>query len=115
MIVRFSDSEEFVDELQREPEAVARSIVRVSKLGRPSSMMTTYVSVVATAKVVSGSSYDIVRLEIPCGELYGSVEPHDRRVQQRAEDVIRLLEASLEETPFLVCAGVYEPAEGVAA
>lgn len=115
MIVRFSDSQEFIAELERDPHAVARKIVRVTKRGRPGPAgVTTSISVIATAKVASGSDYDLLRLEIPVGELWG-IEGQDRRVQNRADDLVRLIEAGLDDSPFVVCAGLYEVEEAVAA
>jgi hypothetical protein len=112
VIVRFGVSEEFVDELLREPGAVARNIVRVTKRQRAAMPGTVHVSVVATAKVASGSDYDVLQLEIPCGELYG-IDGPDRAVRNRADELVRLIEANLDDSPFLVCAGLYEHEEAL--
>lgn len=108
MIVRFSDSNEFLEELEREPNAIARKLVRLTKLARAAGAgVITVVSVIATAKVVSGSDYDLLRLEILAGELWG-IDRTDTATQKRASDLIALLESSLQAAGFTVAAGVYE-------
>lgn len=53
MNVRFTDLNEFVDELANDPHAVTRKLVRVTQAARLTNLNLTALSVIATAKVIS--------------------------------------------------------------
>jgi hypothetical protein len=112
-LVRFTDLNEFVDELARDPHAVTRKLVRVTQSGTRTSLNLTAVSVVGTAKVISDTAvlpdYDVVRLDIHVGELWG-LGHNDDDVRERSHALITQLTAKLEELGFRVAAGVYEEA-----
>lgn len=114
MIVRFTDLNEFVEELERDPHAVTRKLVRVTQSARTTNLNLTAVSVVGTAKVISEAagvpSYDVARLDIHVGELWGH-GGNDDEVRGRSTALVTELTAKLEELGFRVAAGVYEEAK----
>jgi hypothetical protein len=115
VIVRFWDPAEFVDELARDPHAVARKLVRVTQKARPTQLGLTSVSVVASAKVISEAagapSYDVVRLERHVGELWGHGS-QDEAVRTRSAELVAEIEGRVEDADcgFVVAAGEYDEA-----
>lgn len=116
MNVLFSDLGEYVQELDRDPNAVARGLVRVTQSFRPIlHLSVTRVAVVATAKVASSApdretiDYDLVRFERHLGDLWGTAQDAD--VRERAAALITEITAKLEECGFTVLAGEYALAE----
>jgi hypothetical protein len=111
VIVRFTDVGEYVDELDRDPFAVARRVVRLTKKARATELGITAVSVVSTAKVLSEAAgtrdYDLVRFERYVGDLWGHTR--DDEVQQRASELVAELEVKLVERGFKIAAGEYVP------
>jgi hypothetical protein len=117
VIVHFSHPAEFVDELARDPHAVARKVVRVTQKAIPTKLGLTAVVVIATAKVLSealGSDggYDLVRLERFVGELWGHPSA-DEAVRSRAAELVGEVEARIAEADcdFVLAGGEYEVAE----
>lgn len=111
MNVRFGDVDEFVRELERDPYAVARKLVRVTTLSRPAmSGAITCVSVVATAKVLSGTAghedYDLVELEIYAGDLWRG--PTDDATRETANNLVHQISETLAAAGFVTATGRYE-------
>jgi hypothetical protein len=67
-MVRFTDVNEFLENLDKDRQHVERRIVRVTNLYQPSRLTpsTQHLSVVATARIAG----EIVRLEVYCGDLW---------------------------------------------
>lgn len=109
MLVRFGHPDEFVDELAREPDAVARKLVRVTQHAYPTMQGTiTALDVVATAKVASGDvDFDLVIYRHRVGDLWGI--PKDDEVRELANAHLEELQRKLTDAGFVVAGGVYEP------
>lgn len=90
MIVQLDVLTEFVDELEHDRQAVAGQRVRTTKLYRRTNAGVTRLSVLATAKVLSsavgsgGDDYDLIRLEIHVGDLWGHRGRADQGARGRA-------------------------------
>lgn len=113
MIVRFTEPDEFVDELAREPAAVARKIVRVTQKARPTQLGLTQVTVCASAKVlntaflvVDQANYDLVKLERYVGDLWGQ-RGADDEVRERAQALVADVTRRAVAAGFVVAAGEY--------
>ena len=103
--VMFTEPGEFVAELARDHAdgLVERSIVRVTKVGRPAmNGTTTRVSVEAAAIVDSRC----VRMRCVCGDMWGCGD--DDQVQQRATELVRELESQLLDAGLEPRAGLYD-------
>jgi hypothetical protein len=114
MLVRFSDPDEFVAELARDPHAVARKLVRVTSSRYPvMNAAVTRLTVVAGAKVLSqtvgadGEGHDLVELTAFVGDLWGQ-EANDNPVLEKAQALMEDLEAKLTVHGFTTAAGRYE-------
>lgn len=81
--VKFSDPEDFLEELAKDKEKVDRGIVRLVYSFNPSTHgITTHLSVVATALVGT----QLYRLETYCGDLW-RIESPDQPVHEKGSAV----------------------------
>jgi hypothetical protein len=102
---RFTEPDEFVEDLAHDAALIERGIVRVSKVGRPAMQGTiTRVSVHAGAIVADRP----VVLEHLIGDLWGHA-PEDAKVQARATEVVHDLVVQLVALGLEVRAGMIEP------
>jgi len=104
-VIRFCVLEEFLDELEKDADQVERGIVRLTNRYRPRQDISAvrFLSVVATARV----GQDILRLEVPCGQLFG-IDPHDKEAVEKAEAIRGIIRRTCERLGLEVRAGVLE-------
>lgn len=112
-LVRFSDQDEFVAELARDPFAVARKLVRTTISRYPVlNGALTRVVVVGSAKVVSSAQgghpdYDVVEYQEYIGDLWGNPKVDDE-ITARAKNRVETLEQKLRDEGFEIASGRYE-------
>jgi len=110
MLIKFTNPQEFIDELDKDRYHIERRIVRLTALYTPSkSVPTIYVvKVIATAKLQWG---DIIRLEHFLGDYWSSFPEDDKinkGVLQRRDDVYRQIEEACKRFDLEIRAGTYE-------
>jgi len=106
--VRFSDVDELIEELRLSREAVHGGIVRVTGMLRASAELpgTRTVSLVATALLDDGL---LLRLEAPCGRLWGDGEDAaSAETRGRLEALRERVLAACRELGLETRAGIYE-------
>lgn len=103
-IITFNYPSEFIDELRKEP--LAKPVVRCTNNYRMSEKVAPlrYLTVVATAKTADG---DIIRLDHPCGQLWGT-GAEDDKTNEHAEAVFKQLTEACQELKLELRAGIYE-------
>lgn len=115
MLVKFNDQDEFLAELERDPHAVTRKLVRVTTARYPvMDGALTRLAVYGTAKVYStaiggSEDYDLVEYVELAGDLWGG--PKDEEVVERANELVFALRGKLELAGFVVGEGRYETEE----
>ena len=111
--VRFSDVDEFVEELRFSRDVVRGGIVRVTGLFRASEAMpgTRAASLVATALLEGGL---LLRLDTPCGRLWGDgKDAASAETRERLEALRERVLAACRELGLETRAGIYElPGKG---
>jgi hypothetical protein len=100
---RFSDSDEYLTELEDDRELIERGIVRVSKTAAPSVDGTATDVWVESGAIIAGRA---VRLREFCGTLWGVGA--DEQVHGRARELQSWLEGELKRVGLEVRAGVWE-------
>lgn len=103
--VKFSNSDEFLDELRTESGKVDGGIVRVCYRWRSSPPLTA-LAVMATA-IISGR---IVRLELPCGEFVMRDGPDGKAVRDRGSAAVAEISKAVVAMEMEVRPGVFEAA-----
>lgn len=102
--VRFTEPQEFLDELKQDRELVEREIVRASKIARPdATRILTNVSVQAGA-IVAGRP---IVLERYVGALWGERE-RDEQVHAAASELITQIKTRVEELGLELRPGLTE-------
>jgi hypothetical protein len=104
MIVRFSDVSEFIEELQKDPGAVDRGILRVTRKFDPWPDIPKIfnISVVATYK----SGDVIVRLDMYSGDTFN--DEHTKKANQEGDKIIAKLKKVSDELELKYRAGMYQ-------
>lgn len=114
MIVRFSEIDELLNDLDRRATSVVEGVVRVTtkrtlnKLGFHTLTVVVTAKVLADAPFSSAPDYDLVTLEAYVGDLFGG-DGGDDVLIERANELADRYRAAIEGTPlFRHAAGVYE-------
>lgn len=115
-ILKFNSVDEFLEELKKSQPCP--TIVRVTFLFTPSSLSPNirHLSVVSTFLLRGwvGAEQrpveDIVRLDKFCGDTWGLNGEEDKKVQDRAEAIFKLIEDVCKKLGYEVRAGVLEEA-----
>jgi len=113
--VKFNAVDEFIEELKKSQPWPR--IVRLTYLSRQSSVSPNirHLFVVSTFVVTAWLSTDksvetLVRLDKFCGDTWGLNTEEDKKVQERAEVVVKQIEDACREVGYEVRAGVFEEA-----
>ena len=104
MIVRFSNEQEFIEELQKNKSSIYGGILRVTRNFKPwpDTSGIFNISVVATYKVDD----ILVRLDIYCGDTFN--EERTEKADQEGDKIIAKLEKASTELGLDCRAGMYQ-------
>jgi len=106
MLIRFGLTKDFFDELARDVVLVERSILRLTTLTKPLSIVPyRFVSVIASVRV----NDTVVRLDLPCGELM-DIESCDRKVHDRVASAFAEVREQAGQLNLEVRGGMFEVA-----
>jgi hypothetical protein len=106
--VLFTDTDEFLEELERDARAgaIQDRIVRVTQRHKHADLATTHLSVVATYVARS----QVVTLERHMGTLWGrGFEDKDMPILEKAEQLVNMIISAAEELGLDVRPGVIVP------
>jgi len=106
MKVKFTEPEEFCEELERDRGDIDRGIVRCTIRYKPLEKIPYVYHVIAVASYSVGGQ--IVKLERHCGEIWGLRPEEDQKAVDRAQEHLKRVEETCRRLNLEVRAGSLE-------